>query len=62
MTKQQISSAIKGLRRVEREILYSTNWQDVTCREQQIDTVELQNRINEGKIIVPREILKARHG
>lgn len=60
--KKQVTNAIGYLRRVEDEILRSTNWQDIVCREHQIDTVELQSRIKGGEIKVPREILKARHG
>lgn len=60
--KKQISNAIAALRRTEKEILYSTDWQDKTCRDHQIDTAELKRRIHEKSIQIPLEILRAKHG
>lgn len=62
MKTQSAVYAINALRRTEKEILRSTDWQDVMCREHQIDTAGLQNLIKEGTIKVPRQLLMSRHG
>jgi hypothetical protein len=47
---------IENLRRAERAITASTNWQDMTCRDFQIDTPELNRRIDAKLIVVPRHL------